>query len=311
MSYAGFAIMPTTLFMWNKRYATAGIYGYYISQGSHEQIMAYTDTMAAAPAPIGPADGATEEGISLSTVDLTYTILLTWEAVSGATMYEWRIYNDAELRSLAFGGPGAMADGGGETQGPQARVDGLIPGRTYYWVVRVISPTVSPWSVVRSFTMAEVELPEEPFAVTSPAPGATNVPVQPAFVWAKVKDATSYEIVVSEDKTFAIIDWSHTSDQNFYQGDEVLAYSTTYYWRVRAAGGEWTYGVFTTEAAPEEPTPPVIIEPTPPAPPAEVKVVEVPVAPAIPNYLLWVIVGVGAVLFIALIVLILRTRRVT
>jgi hypothetical protein len=293
LAYRSWSSGPTTIFMYN---AAAANY--------FDQIVAFKDVMSAAPAPVGPDDGATEQGISLSTVDLTYTIIINWSAVSGAQMYEWRIYNDAELSSLAFGGPTMT------TQGNQVRVDGLIPGRTYYWTVRVTQPLLTPWSAARSFTMAEVEEPEEPFAVTSPAPGATNVPIQPAFVWAEVKDAASYEIVVSEDKTFAIIDWSHTADQNFYQGEEMLAYSTTYYWRVRAAGGEWTYGVFTTMAEPEEPEPPIVIEPTPPPPEKEVVVVEVPTAPAIPDYLLWVIIGVGAVLFIALIVLILRTRRV-
>jgi hypothetical protein len=284
---------PTTIFFRITNAVTPTLY--------YNQIMAYKDIMSAAPAMIGPDDGATEQGISLSTVDLTYTIILSWSAVTGAQTYEWRIYNDAEFTSTAFSGT---------TSGTQMRVDSLIPGRTYYWRVRVTSPLVSPWSAARSFTMSEVEAPEEPFTVTSPASGATDVPLQPAFVWAKVKDATSYEIVVSEDKTFAIIDWSHTSDQNFYQGEEMLAYNTTYYWRVRAAGGEWTYGVFTTMAEPEEPEPPIVIEPTPPPPEKEVVVVEVPTAPAIPDYLLWIIVGVGAVLFIALIVLILRTRRV-
>jgi hypothetical protein len=299
MAFRSWSSGPTTIFMYNS--AAANYY---------DQIVAYKDVMSASPAPIGPDDGATEQGISLSTVDLTYTIILNWSAVAGAQMYEWRIYNDAELTSLAFGGPAAGMDPRGETQGNQVRVDGLIPGRTYYWTVRVISPLLTPWSAARSFTMAEVEEAVKPFEVVSPAPGATGVPLQPAFVWTKVPDATGYEIVVSEDETFAIIDWSHTADQNFFQGEEVLAYNTTYYWRVRPTGGEWTYGVFTTMEEPEEPTPPVVIEPTPPPPEKEVVVVEVPTAPAIPSYLLWIIVGVGAVLFIALIVLILRTRRV-
>jgi hypothetical protein len=38
--------------------------------------------------------------------------------------------------------------------------------------------------------------------------------------------------------------------------------------------------------------------------------VKVDVAPIVPDYLLWTIVGIGALLIIALIVLIVRTRRV-
>jgi hypothetical protein len=67
-------------------------------------------------------------------------------------------------------------------------------------------------------------------------------------------------------------------------------------------------------AEPEEAAPPIIIEEKP-APPAPEIILEVPPTPApvqvIPDYLLWVIVAVGAVLIIAVIVLIVRTRRVT
>jgi hypothetical protein len=103
---------------------------------------------------------------------------------------------------------------------------------------------------------------------------------------------------------------------------EVLDYLTTYAWRVRAAQGThtptdekgaWVVGFFTTAAEPEEQLPPVeVIQQEPP-------VINIPdwpdtiyeeQTPVIPDYLLWVVVGVGAVLVIAVIVLIVRTRRV-
>ena len=110
-------------------------------------------------------------------------------------------------------------------------------------------------------------------------------------------------------------------EDTFYKAEEALAYDTTYYWRVRgvtgaaapkkaAPGGPWVTGVFTTKAKPVEAEPPIVIEPTPPT---QVQVIEVPVQgppQAIPDYLLWTIIGIGGVLIIALIVLIVRTRRV-
>ncbi|HEY32536.1 MAG TPA: hypothetical protein G4O10_05470 [Dehalococcoidia bacterium] len=103
---------------------------------------------------------------------------------------------------------------------------------------------------------------------------------------------------------------------------DTLDYSTTYAWRVRAGRGSgsvldefgpWVSSFFTTEAEPEEAPPPVeIIQSEPP-------VINIPdwpdtiyqeQTPIIPDYLLWVVVGVGAVLVIAVIVLIVRTRRV-
>lgn len=201
-----------------------------------------------------------------------------------------------------------------------------MPGQTYYWRVRASAPWIGPWSTVRSFKVAALDK----FIIGGPALGALGAPVAPTFTWAPYPEAIGYEIMLSEDPTFAIIEWSYNVPNNFYVSEEPLKYSTTYYWRVRGVtgasvlvgsawqtpAGPWITGVFTTmsEAAAEaaEGTPtqttPVV---TPPAV-TEVKVVEVPVttAPVIPTYILWVIVGIGAILIIALIVLIVRTRRV-
>ena len=149
--------------------------------------------------------------------------------------------------------------------------------------------------------------------------GASAVPVKPSFSWPTVTGATGYEIIVSTDPDFGIVDYAVSVTTNTFVISEPLEYETTYYWGVRAissaASGEaWRYLSFTTGAEPEEAIPPVVItEPTAPEPPV-IEVVEVPVQTvvqqAIPTYLLWLIIGVGAVLVIALIVLIVRTRRV-
>jgi hypothetical protein len=296
MSYRSTSSNPTTIFLDDQNAAN-----YW------EQIKGFEDVLSAPVDLVEPKDAAKDAGIALSTTDLTKDIILNWTAVSGAQLYEWEVCNDEACESVAQTN---------NTTGQEVRVANLIPGKTYYWRVRVIDPLLTPWSEVRSFTIGEREvitgIPEvepEPFDVVSPSRGASDIPVQPVFVWTAVEGAESYELMVAEDKTFAIIEWSHTADTNFYQGDEVLAYGTTYYWRVRVAKGEWANGVFTTVEKPAEVAPPVIVEKEP-APPPEIKVVEVEgAAPAIPDYLLWTIVGVGAVLVIALIVLIVRTRR--
>jgi hypothetical protein len=198
------------------------------------------------------------------------------------------------------------------------------PAETYYWRSRVRAGTlVSAWSETRTFQVNQVNT----FQVSGPMTGATDVDLMPTFTWAPYEDAIGYEIVLSEDPSFAIIEWSRNVDNNFYKvgADEGLKPSTTYYWRVRGVTGEselvgqtwvtpagpWVTGVFTTmsEAGEEEGSEPIVI--TEPGE-TEVKIVEVPVttAPVIPTYLLWVIVAVGAILIIALIVLIVRTRRI-
>jgi len=161
--------------------------------------------------------------------------------------------------------------------------------------------------------------------ITGPEAGSADVSLMPTFTWAEYPDAIGYEIMLSEDPTFAIIEWSYNVDNPFYKVEEELKYSTTYYWRVRGVTGEpylqgktwitpagpWVTGVFTTMAEPPEAEEPIVVVEKEPAPPPTIKVVEVPgAAPIIPTYILWVIVGVGAILVIALIVLIVRPRRV-
>jgi len=85
----------------------------------------------------------------------------------------------------------------------------------------------------------------------------------------------------------------------------------------------WASGVFVTMDEPEEPTPPIVIEEAPELPDITIEqpdititspdivvplpdVVETPITPT----WIYVIIGVGAVLVIALLVLIVRTRRV-
>jgi hypothetical protein len=204
------------------------------------------------------------------------------------------------------------------------------PGTTYYWRVKVSGLTagkgdlISEWSDVGSFVIdADV-----PFALESPSQGATGVGLTPTFLWSEYPGAIGYEIMLSEDDpSFAIIEWSHSVDGAFYKSEDTLAYDTTYYWRVRgvtgpapakkaAPGGPWEVGVFTTMAEPppppEKPEPTVIVQekPAPPAPPPQIVQVPVPEPAPIPSELLYVIIGIGAILIIALIVLIVRTRRV-
>ena len=75
----------------------------------------------------------------------------------------------------------------------------------------------------------------------------------------------------------------------------------------------WAVGIFTTESEPAPPEEPIVVNPVKPEVNVEIPPTKITIEPAeqaIPNYMLWIIVAVGAILIIALIVLIVRTRRV-
>jgi hypothetical protein len=310
----------------------------YTVDNTGQKLLGITDTLTAGPALSSPAwkaasptakYGTAEEVIPVLTT--TTTGSLTWNAVTGATNYQ----------QVVTPAGATVAYTAGKTT---ASLTTLAPGTTYTWKVRANAPVLSRYSDNWKFTTA-LGTPAVVEAFT-PTKGATNVSVTPVLSWPSVAGATGYNFILSEDPDFEIIEYSVTEDYNFHRITDALKYSSTYYWKVRAIGepasassaavaGAWVTGHFTTEAEPVAPTficpqcglsfdaetalkehfdeahPPA--EPSVVTEPGEVKIVEVPIsAPpeAIPTPLLWAIIGIGAVLIIALIVLIVRTRRV-
>jgi hypothetical protein len=267
-------------------------------------------------------------------------VSFSWARLSLSTSYTIQISLDSAFTQLLINDDYTPTP---ETANPAVAVIGpndvngfvaYAAGITYYWRVRAIEPLESPWSTTRSFTFTSLD---PPFVLVQPAVGATNIGINPILNWTLYKGALWYEVTLSEYPDFSIPEWSHnvgtvnvTSTASLAYAvtkDEALKYGTTYFWRVRGVtatpfvsgtkiitpAGDWQIGAFTTMAEPvAPPTQQVII--TQPAPPAEIQiktietVKEVPAA--IPNWMLLTIIVIGAVLVIALIVLIVRTRRV-
>jgi len=155
----------------------------------------------------------------------------------------------------------------------------------------------------------------------TPLYGSDDVATTPIlFTWGAVAGATSYQFEIAEDigAPFSILTDSRTVTTNQHVSMDTLKYDTTYRWRVKGIMGSastaWTESLFTTEAEPEEPVDPVWIieqEPTQIEWPDNITINVPPIeTPEIPEYILWVVVAVGAILVIAVVVLIVRTRRV-
>jgi hypothetical protein len=305
------------------------------STDTTKQLWSWKDSIAVDPPTITSPGADAIIGINVAT-GTAQDVVYSWSRLSKATEYDMDIALDDGFTQIVRKERALTSTSStvvfilGPTSAIPTSVNGTgltlnyMLGVTYYWRVRASKPVLSPWTAARMFKINQAV----PFALTVPADGATDVPIQPTFVWNKVEGAINYELMVAEDPTFAVIDFSRSLTSNMFKSEETLKYATTYYWRVRGvfepeelvgkkvipgAGTDWEEGVFTTVAAPAEKEDPIVIVEKEPAPPAEVKVIEVPVPQpqAIPSYLLWLIIGIGAVLIIALIVLIVRTRRVT
>jgi hypothetical protein len=286
-----------------------------------DELYSYEDTLSeASPVLLAPADGS--EVAMNPVTGRAFDIPFSWERVSKATKYDLYIYLDEARTQLVrsetsissssstvvfiLGPYTSIASGSGNTLE-------LMPNTTYWWRVRVADdgPMESQYSDMRSFTVAEAAAVEpEPVlevVLMAPTAGAADVPVQPTFVWSPVEGATAYEIQAAKDADFTDV-WISKAGRGplsttVYLSEFELEYSTTYFWRVRAkVAGTWTdyaVSVFTTEARPAAPP-----TPEPPAPPP---VIELP-TPATPAYI-YLIIGIGAALVIAVIILIVRTRR--
>jgi hypothetical protein len=311
-NYAGFTLNPVTFLVRSlalPQIGTANITTPPNQPLYFNQLWALADTLAAGTTQTAPAAGATSQGIRLNKDDLTMTVTLSWVAMPGATNYEYQVADDAKFESK-------RANVSGLTTGQVVDLSPFIPNKIFNWRVRAVAPILSPWSTGRSFTTSTTELIEMVVDLRSPAMGATDVGLRPTFSWSAVIGANAYEWEIAKDSAFAIPverAGGELATVNAVVLRHDLDYNTTYYWRVRARTvvkpptfTAWATGIFTTKAEAVV-APPAVVTVKEQAPPT---VIQVPAPAAIPSYLLWAIVIIGAVLVIAVIVLIVRTRRV-
>jgi len=285
---------------------------------SDNGIYVFSEVLAAAgPAQVSPVDGFKNQ-INIETgkadaVVFQWTAVANTGALTGVT-YELGIYLDTAATQMVYDITGLTSVlnviGPNTPIAPYTGFD-FQANTNYYWRVRVMAPNDSPWSSIRNFRIEALS----PIRITSPASGAMDVSITPTLVWTAVRNATQYQISVATDAAFQNILFSRNAITPEFAITEDLAldYNTVYYWRVRASappevGSDYVFGIFTTEQAPTTTQPPFTI--TQPAP-TTITITTLPQQELIPAYLLWIIIGIGAILVIALIVLIVRTRRVS
>jgi hypothetical protein len=279
----------------NTLWTIAGVWDEDDEEYYWDEVWTYTDTIYEGPTLSSPANNTS----SLRVDEVT----LKWDAIDDADEYYIFVSEDVGFADYYC----FTSTTTGE------RIEGLRDGQSYYWKVCVQEeePALSLWSSTWKFTTALSEAQWNPFVggiPEAPYNGATDVPLTPSFAWNAADWATGYEFELADNPGFSPTIKSFRGvgalDTTVYLLDMELDNSTTYYWRVRAVTSttqsEWANAVFTTMAAPPAPPAPPPPPPTPPAP--------IVPAPPIPTYLLWTIIGVGAVLVIAVIILIIRTR---
>jgi hypothetical protein len=297
----------------NKLYAIAhgGAAG---STGYSDRVLAFEDTLAVTPSLSAPADVSVTNGTSVT---------LNWKKIESPVVLTYRVQTstDADFANLK---------NDTLTTGTSITFDGFVPGTNYWWRVRVDTgnPLASKYSAKWTFMPAlgmvspsgQVSGPN----LQSPAYGTDTVIRRPTFSWLLVPGADSYELQLATNPFFAMPTVKAPLSHTTWTWDEDLTYGTTYYWRVRAikAGNissPWSESLFTIMLQPTPATPAVVVTQAAPAVAPTIilptPVVNIPAAaPAAPSpvtpTVIWAIIIIGGILVIAVIVLIVRTRRV-
>jgi hypothetical protein len=294
----------------------------------------YLDDNVAMGAPVllGPADDYLVQIVSALT-GAVQPVNFTWSRLSKATGYQLQIALDANFDEQIAGSPfgvGLVAGvGTANTADPVSSIQGaggllaplFQPGNTYYWRVRSTDPLTSSWSETRTFTVQPTAASVP--SISSPAVGTTIDSVSPAFSWAPVSGATTYRFELSESAYFTSLVYTVDTVGAGAQlpAGTTLVPGTTYFWRVKAltpVESDWsTVANFVVAAEQPAPTPQVTVTnppditiTVPPAPPAtEIILPTQPADKVINPTYIWAIIIIGAILVIAVIVLIVRTRR--
>jgi len=288
-----------------------------VNQG---MLWAYTDCLAKkGPVLKSPADkyliGADPVTGRNQQVDLS------WEQLCLATGYELQIAKDKDFTlriNPAVNSAGQISSVTGSIlldmdatnmTSPAAWIaPGALPeaGAIYYWRIRVYKSATSqlarsPWSEARSFTVKAGFIVNTPYygvQLLSPNNGCLGCKTKPAsFSWSPWKEATKYQFDLAKDPEFKQLVVTATTTTTGYEYNGTLDYSTNYFWRVKALEvngqnipSDWSATFsFQTESAPA------------PAEPA-------PAEPATPLWV-WAVIAIGAILIIAVIVLLIRARR--
>jgi hypothetical protein len=293
--------------------ADTGSYGY------TDRVMTYSDLLTAKVELSSPADKAVTSSAG--------SVTLSWKAVDakGTETYRVVVATDSAYANTVDLDPNS-ANTYANTDGTSYTVTGLTAGTVYYWKIKIDDVDNvnidSNYSATRTFTPA-LAAP----TLKSPEYGADDAIKYPTFSWLAVGGATSYELEVADNAFFANSEVKKPLTHTTWTWDDELEASTTYYWRVRAVASgntsDWSEAVFTVAAPAAAAPPPVIVQqpaqlpdivlnpPPPVIAPAQPIVFPAPAPSPITPAVLWAIIIIGAVLFIAVIVLIVRTRRVS
>jgi hypothetical protein len=188
--------------------------------GVYSTTWAFTTIVAnpSIPVLVGPVDGATNQDL---------TVKYIWRKTTGATSYRLQVASDSTFATGVVVNDSTITDS-------TKTVGGLAFGNKYFW--RVNSKNIGgtgPYSSVWSFRTYDSD-PSVPRQL-APSDLATGLLPPVTVVFTRPSGATSFQLQVSTDSTFAggfVVNDPTLADT--FKTINSLSYLTTYYWRVNA-----------------------------------------------------------------------------
>ncbi|MBN8586251.1 MAG: T9SS type A sorting domain-containing protein [Ignavibacteria bacterium] len=239
-------LLNNTRYYWRVRGESAGGIGPWSYSFNFRTIVAIPN----APGLLLPVDGAS---------NVSLTPLFDWDSTSPAASYTLQASLDT-----SFSNPAVFISG--ITQSFLNLVSPQLQNNfRYYWRVNATNIAgTGEWSEVHDFTTV-LGMPAAP-GLLLPVNFATGVNLTPLLDWVEDISATSYQVQVSQDSTFAGVLWD-TSGFNISQvtvRSGLLTNVQTYFWRVRTTNpigtGPWAQPFrFTTLLIP--PVAPQLVDP--------------------------------------------------
>jgi hypothetical protein len=179
--------------------------------------------------------------------------IFKWSACANAENYELLVSKNDNFTEPAIN----KTDGKACNANVWASDVVLEYSTVYYWRVRAVSAAaVSNWSTVSLFTTEAASTPAPTPVLGIPKPSSpvssASASTEPVFKWSPVEGADRYELVISKSDNFTALIIDKVCYANAWKCDKTLAYSTAYYWKVKAFQGEaqsaWSsVNVFTTK----------------------------------------------------------------
>ncbi len=301
-------------------------WGYWL--GGYPQMIIYTDELAAVPPALSsPIDGYIVQ-VNAETGTAYNTVLQWTHAVHfgfGLT-YRLQVALDAAFTVPVINAVGLFPP---VIIGPWVTPPSVLqivyqPGEIYYWRVRAETPFLSRWSQVFTLNIQAAPIPV-PILYTPTNGGVVNT-LTPSFSWSPMSGTavpsgitTTYTIQLGTGPDFAnpayfIDSWTATNTTAFVLPPGYLVDGSTYYWRIGTTvtpPGNWSAtSVFTVDLSAGQTT--TTITQTSTAVPSTIAV---PSGSAThtdnvvnPSYI-WAIIIIGAVLVVAILILIWRIRK--